>query len=83
MSVVERSRKGTGIDYWLGDDVEQPYFQSKARLEVSGIGSGNAATIRRRVKEKRDQTRPSDGTHQPAHIVVVEFSGPIAHVETR
>jgi hypothetical protein len=35
---VERSAKGTGIDYWLGDGRdERGIFQRTARLEVSGI----------------------------------------------
>lgn len=38
LTVIERSRKGTGFDYWLGTttDEGQP-FKNKVRLEVSGI----------------------------------------------
>ena len=45
-SVMERSRKGTGFDYWIGDETELP-FDRKARLEISGIrkGSNLARTI--------------------------------------
>ncbi len=39
LTVVERARKGTGFDYWLGDEDELP-FQYKARLEVSGVLEG-------------------------------------------
>ena len=39
---VQRSRRGTGIDYWLGDDTVLPYTR-KARLEVSGILTGTSA----------------------------------------
>jgi hypothetical protein len=38
-TIVQRSQKGTGIDYWLGDrsaSTSLP-FQNLARLEVSGI----------------------------------------------
>jgi hypothetical protein len=39
MVVVERSKKGPGFDYWLGDEDEdgEELFERKARLEVSGI----------------------------------------------
>jgi hypothetical protein len=38
-TVIERSRKGTGFDYWLGseDEAGELPFQNKVRLEVSGI----------------------------------------------
>jgi len=41
--VIERSRKGTGFDYWLGsaDEVGELPFQNKVRLEVSGIGKAD------------------------------------------
>jgi len=81
-SVIQRSRKGTGFDYWLGDDTALP-FQSKARLEVSGIRRGDASAVRSRVNQKRRQTDPSDGTHLPAHIVVVEFGEPSANMEQK
>lgn len=38
-TIIERSRKGTGFDYWLGDK-DSYLFQKKARLEVSGILRG-------------------------------------------
>lgn len=81
-SAIQRSRKGTGFDYWLGDGSGMP-FQNKARLEVSGIRSGDDATVRSRVNQKRRQTDPSDGTRLPAHVVVVEFSRPIAQMEEK
>jgi hypothetical protein len=81
-SVVQRSRKGTGFDYWLGDDSRMP-FQNKARLEVSGIRHGDEAGVRARVRQKRRQTDASDGTALPAHVIVVEFSQPAAQVEAK
>jgi hypothetical protein len=48
-SVVQRSRKGTGFDYWLGEE-EDILFQRKARLEVSGIRNGTNVDISKRVK---------------------------------
>jgi hypothetical protein len=74
---VQRSVKGTGVDYWLGDDSEDHgLFQRKARLEVSGILEGREAEIRRRLKRKLAQTTPSDSTSLPAYVAIVEFSAP-------
>jgi len=84
-SVIERSVKGTGIDYWLGDDGEPP-FQNKARLEISGIlkASGNNAerAVKARVNQKLRQTERSDGS-LPAYVIVVEFGSPLAEVQKR
>ncbi len=78
-TVIQRARKGTGVDYWLGyKNAERP-FQNAARLEVSGILSGDASAVRTRVNKKIRQTKPSDGT-LPAFIVVVEFSEPLSHL---
>jgi hypothetical protein len=38
-TIVERACKGTGFDYWLGDE-DDDLFQWKARLEISGILKG-------------------------------------------
>ena len=80
LSVVERSRKGTGFDYWLGhgNGSDMP-FVDKARLEVSGIREGGPQDIDRRVSAKLRQVSPSDG-RLSAYIVVVEFSAPVAKV---
>lgn len=82
LSVVERSRKGTGFDYWLGK-AGSPPFQKKARLEVSGILDGTAGEIAGRMREKVEQTEQSDATRLPAYVVVVEFSRPCAEVARR
>jgi hypothetical protein len=78
-TVIERSRRGTGFDYWLGiqDESSELPFQNKVRLEVSGIRSGDDSRIRARAKQKIEQTNPSDGA-LPAYIVVVEFSKPLS-----
>ena len=84
--VVERAVKGTGIDYWLGDETEGPPFQHKARLEVSGILSakGTERDVERevagRVKEKEQQTQ-SSGVVLPVYVIVVEFGRPLAEVK--
>lgn len=78
--VVERSKKGPGFDYWLGDEDDDLLFTGKARLEVSGILEGTTTEIHARVKQKKAQIAPSDHL-APGYVAVVEFSKPIAHVE--
>ena len=77
-TVIERSRKGPGFDYWLGNEEELP-FQNKAKLEVSGIRNGVDSDISRRVKQKKKQTSKA-GSSLPIYIIVVEFGRPIAQV---
>jgi hypothetical protein len=78
--VVERSRKGTGFDYWLGEKGRiDRLFQNKARLEVSGIRNGDESVIRQRVSQKMRQTSKSNGKLH-AIIAVVEFSTPRSRV---
>jgi hypothetical protein len=83
-TVVERSVKGTGFDYWLGtvhsSEAGLEPFERKARLEVSGILQGGAEIVAARVREKIRQTRRSAGDY-PAYIVVVEFGTPMARME--
>jgi hypothetical protein len=80
--VIERSAKGTGFDYWVGEDEQLP-FQSKTRLEVSGILRGTLGDIEQRVREKCHQTERSDGMGLAALVFVVEFSQPIVKVIKR
>jgi len=82
LTVVERSRRGTGFDYWLGPEEWYP-FQNQARLEVSGIRTGSSGDIKARVKQKLQQTQQSDALLLPAYVVVVEFSRPMAEVAKR
>jgi hypothetical protein len=79
--VVERSRKGTGFDYWIGQDDYQA-LQGKARLEVSGILDGGEAEINSRVAMKLKQISRTDGD-LPGYVAVVEFSQPKAHIELK
>jgi glycine/D-amino acid oxidase-like deaminating enzyme len=85
MVVVERSAKGLGFDYWLGNDGEDDggdeLFAKRARLEVSGILSGSRSQAQARVRRKREQVKPSDHL-APGYVAVVEFGTPIACVES-
>jgi hypothetical protein len=78
--VVERSKKGPGFDYWLGDADDDLLFSGKARLEVSGILAGTNSQIRSRAKQKKEQIKPSDQM-APGFVAVVEFSAPTAWVD--
>ena len=80
-TVIERSRKGTGFDYWMGDVSAYP-FQNKARLEISGIREGNDQQVKARVQQKLKQTDRSDGA-LPAYVIVVEFGQPHAEVQEK
>ena len=74
---VQRSAKGSGVDYWLGNESDDDgLFQKKARLEVSGILVGTNSEMQRRLKRKLAQTAPSDSTSLPAYVAIVEFGAP-------
>lgn len=84
LEVVERSKKGTGFDYWLGPKGEDSLlFQRKARLEVSGLRRGNNSAVEGRVRTKLKQTERSDGTTIPAVVIVVEFGTPQSRVRKK
>ena len=80
-TVIERSRKGTGFDWWLG--TEDNLFQGEGRLEVSGILRGTTRRINSRIKARMGQTRQSDNLALTAYVVVVEFGTPRAKVMQR
>jgi hypothetical protein len=80
-TVVERSAKGLGVDYWLGGDArtEPLPFKKIARMEVSGILRGSDNDIRARLAQKIKQLeRVVDKL--PAYVVVVELNRPEAWV---
>lgn len=80
-SVVERSRKGTGFDYWMGEESELP-FEKKARLEISGIRNGRGKEVGARVRRKLKQIEQS-GDSPTAYVIVVEFGAPLAEVREK
>ncbi len=80
LEVVQRSKKKTGFDFWLGTaNATTDLFQGLSRLEVSGIRSGDVSIIETRVRQKLKQTDRSDGK-LPAIVVVVEFGNPTARI---
>ncbi len=80
-TVIERSGKETGIDYWMGDESSEP-LQKKARLEISGIRRGSDQDVKARIRQKLRQTDRSDGP-LPVYVIVVEFGHPLAEVEKK
>lgn len=77
-TIVERSCKGDGFDYWLGKK-EDLLFGRVARLEISGIlKESSTNTVEKRLKLKIKQTEQSDSSCLPAYISIVEFSEPKA-----
>ncbi len=81
-TVILRSRKGTGFDFWLGKEEGEDdlHLEDKARMEVSGIRKGDESLVKARVNQKLEQVKLSDRLGLPAFVVVVEFSQPLSQV---
>lgn len=82
-TVIRRSLKKTGVDFWLGnkEDVEKLVFQDKARMEAKGRTELKYdRQIQRVVNKALEQTEQSDNTKLPAYIVVTEFSRPVIYL---
>lgn len=80
-TVVKRSRKYTGFDWLLGHQGQD--LQGAARLEVSGLHSGNDSQYRTRCKKKLAQSTPSDSGGLPAYASVTNFIKPITRLAKR
>jgi len=77
--VVERSKKGTFFDYWVGKEGKGELFQDRARLEVSGILDGDDKKVEMRTSQKLDQISQAKGK-LPTYVAVIEFGRPKARV---
>jgi hypothetical protein len=77
--VVERSKKGTFFDYWVGSEGKGELFQDRARLEVSGILNGDDKKVEMRTTQKLEQVRQGKG-RLPTYVAIVEFGRPKARV---
>jgi len=83
-SVIEEATIGTGFDYWLGfhsaHSKYDPLNFLSARLEISGILKETSHnSVEARVRDKKDQTKPTDYLKLPAYISIIEFSKPKAY----
>lgn len=75
LDVIERSAKGTGFDFWMGESgTSELSFGSLARLEVSGIFNG-PSKVGSRLGQKLDQMFPTDHV-AVGYAVVAEFGAP-------
>jgi hypothetical protein len=74
-TAIHQSRKGTGVDWFLGHRSKQ-LFQKSARLEVSGLLKGDNSRFSSRIKQKLEQTKKSDSTQMVAYVSVSEFQTP-------
>jgi hypothetical protein len=81
LTVLERSRRGTGFDWWLAP--ADNLFQATARLEVSGMMRGSTRRLNGRLKARVTQTERSDPSGLTAYVAVVEFGAPRAKVVRR
>jgi hypothetical protein len=82
LTVIERSRRGTHFDWWLGLANSEPLFQDKVCLEVSGIRVGSEAGISARVAEKWDRFGAGPaGDVARRRVVVVEYSRPLVRTK--
>ena len=85
-TAVERSARGTGVDYWLDYDTGSSahlFTDRRARLEVSGIYEENQGnSVRDRLSRKIRQAQLS-GVDTPLYVVVVEFGSPRAEMVRR
>jgi hypothetical protein len=84
-TIIERSRRGTGFDYWVGYDNsnDNTLFSNKARLEVSGIRIGSDTLVKTRLRQKVKQIRRSSHSSLPAFVIVVEFGRPTSQIVKR
>lgn len=78
-TVIEKSRRGTAFDYWLGNKDDYDAFNNRARLEVSGIRQGSDSAINTRSKTKIERLNKRVSS-LPAFIIIVEFSKPKSNI---
>ena len=85
-TVIERSIKHDGVDFWLADKDEAGRypFQRAARMESKGITQARSLSdIRSSVTKGIEQTKQSDHTHLPVYIIATEFSQPVIYLVQR
>lgn len=80
---VKRSWKGTGFDYWVGNEETSSTFKNRLRLEVRGDLIGTDSEVNKRLREKLQQTKRSDDEDIPAYAIIVEFDSPKSFTGSR
>ena len=82
-TILERSNKGTGIDFWLGHRgaSSEENFQRSARMEAKGrTRLDRESQIRSEVRKGLIQAGRSDDTNLPVYVILTEFSRPIIYM---
>lgn len=79
-TVIERSLRNDGVDFWLGEsrDEDDLVFRRAARMESKGITEARyPSDIKSTLDRGIEQSKQSDDTRLPAFIIVTEFSKPV------
>ncbi len=82
-TIIERSIKGTGVDFWLGDEANttEDVIQREARMEVKGRTRIEFdKDIRSAVRKGVRQTERSAASKLPACVILTEFSRPVIYM---
>lgn len=80
---IQRAKKGSRADFWLGRKDENGFPILEALLEVSGIMKENDGnTIKTRVTQKKRQIKKTPYGNLPAYVIVIEFSQPKANFQS-
>ena len=85
-TVIERSIKHDGVDFWLAarDDGGEYPFQRAARMESKGITHARSLRDIKTATDKGiNQSKQSDHTLLPAYIIATEFSKPVIYMVQR
>ena len=85
-TVIERSQRGDGVDFWLAKrHADDNYsLQRSARMECKGIFSARyPSDIMARIDEAIEQSARSDSTDARAYIIAAEFGQPVIYMVQR
>lgn len=85
-TVIERSQRHDGVDFWLAerDEDDAHSFQRAARMESKGItGARYPSDITYPLNKGVEQSKQSDQFRLPAYIIATEFSQPIIYMVQR
>ncbi|MDE2749517.1 MAG: hypothetical protein OXI34_11185 [Chloroflexota bacterium] len=85
-TVIERSIRHDGVDFWLAskDETGRHTFQRAARMESKGITEARyPSDIKNQLDRGIKQTKQSDHTDLPVYIIATEFSQPVIYMVQR
>ncbi len=82
--VQNSSATNNGYDYWLGEtnNIDDNFLAAGVRLEVSGIRNGTSAEVKARAEDKLNRDTVDEDAPSDFYVIVVEFSAPVARVES-